>query len=63
MQDPFDEYLTRWQAWTQTPWGRLRFAVVRQTMSWQVEQLGGALRVLDVGGGDARDSLPADGCP
>jgi S-adenosylmethionine-dependent methyltransferase len=57
--DEFDEHLERWRSWASTPWGRIRFAVVRRTLSWQVDALGGGpLRVLDVGGGDARDSLP-----
>lgn len=61
--NPFDEHLTRWRAWTAEPWGRLRFAVVRHTLAREVEAVAassgaGALRVLDVGGGDGRDSLP-----
>lgn len=57
--DGFDEHLERWRSWASTPWGRIRFAVVRRTLSWQVGALGGGpLRVLDVGGGDGRDSLP-----
>lgn len=59
MTDPFDEHLDRWRAWTQAPWGRIRFAVVRRTLAEQVAALGPApLRVLDVGGGDGRDSIP-----
>ena len=57
--NPFDEHLARWQAWAEEPWGRLRFAVVRHTLAAHVAALGPApLRVLDVGGGDGRDSLP-----
>jgi len=55
----FDEHLGQWQEWCATPWGRLRFAVVRETLGRHLGELGpGPLRVLDVGGGDARDSLP-----
>lgn len=55
----FDEHLEQWRGWASSPWGRIRFAVVRSTLSLQVEALGGGpLRVLDVGGGDCRDSLP-----
>jgi S-adenosylmethionine-dependent methyltransferase len=58
--DPFDEKLAEWQAWCAAPWGRLRFAVVRETLRRQAEAMGaadGGLRVLDVGGGDGRDAL------
>lgn len=55
--DPFDQKLAQWRAWCEAPWGRLRFAVVRETLRRQAEELGGALRVLDVGGGDGRDAL------
>jgi S-adenosylmethionine-dependent methyltransferase len=56
----FDEKLADWQAWCEAPWGRLRFAVVRETLRRQAAELdgaGGDLRVLDVGGGDGRDAL------
>ena len=56
----FDEKLAQWQAWCEAPWGRLRFAVVRETLRRQAEALGaadGGLRVLDVGGGDGRDAV------
>jgi len=57
--DPFDQRLAAWRAWCEAPWGRLRFAVVRETLRRQVEALGGGpLRVLDVGGGDGRDAVP-----
>jgi S-adenosylmethionine-dependent methyltransferase len=55
----FDQHLAQWRSWAETPWGRLRFAVVRETLRRQVKDLGDApLRVLDVGGGDGRDSIP-----
>ena len=56
----FDESLAQWNAWCEAPWGRLRFAVVRETLRRQADSLGGStggLRVLDVGGGDGRDAL------
>lgn len=57
--DGFDEHLDQWRSWASSPWGRIRFAVVRRTLAWQVDALGsGPQRVLDVGGGDGRDSLP-----
>jgi S-adenosylmethionine-dependent methyltransferase len=57
--DAFDEHLEQWRSWATSPWGRIRFAVVRNTLTWQVDELGeGPLRILDVGGGDGRDSLP-----
>jgi S-adenosylmethionine-dependent methyltransferase len=60
--DIFDDHLARWQEWCATPWGRIRFAVVAETLHRQVADLqaangGEPLRVLDVGGGDGRDSL------
>lgn len=59
--DLFDEKLAQWQAWCEAPWGRLRFAVVQETLRRQTDAMGaadGGLRVLDVGGGDGRDALP-----
>jgi S-adenosylmethionine-dependent methyltransferase len=56
----FDDKLAQWQAWCAAPWGRLRFAVVRETLRRQAESMGaarGGLRVLDVGGGDGRDAV------
>lgn len=61
--DVFEGRLAQWRAWCEAPWGRLRFAVVRETLRRQVEALEAdlheprALRVLDVGGGDGRDAL------
>lgn len=61
--NPFDEHLDRWRTWASEPWGRLRFAIVRHTLAREVAALVAAtgsrpLRVLDVGGGDGRDSEP-----
>ena len=56
----FDTYLARWRDWATSPWGRIRFSVVRQTLSWELDRLvgDGSARVLDVGGGDGRDAIP-----
>jgi len=54
----FDDKLAEWRAWTEAPWGRIRFAVVAETLRRQAAELGGPLRVLDVGGGDGGDAIP-----
>jgi S-adenosylmethionine-dependent methyltransferase len=56
--DPFDEHLADWLAYTRTPWARVRYAVVAETLARHLPGQGGPLRVLDVGGGDGQDSLP-----
>jgi len=58
MTDPFEERLAEWKAWAEAPWGRIRFAVVAETLRRQADRLGRRLRVLDVGGGDGRDAVP-----
>ena len=52
-----------WAAWQATPWGRLRYRVVAETLGRAVRALlvdghGPRLHVLDAGGGDASDSVP-----
>lgn len=55
----FDERMERWREYAESPWGRIRFAVVRHTLERVLAKLGpGPLRILDVGGGDGRDSEP-----
>lgn len=55
----FNERLGDWRAWQQTPWGRLRYHVVAETLRRTCARVGdGPLRVLDVGGGDGGDALP-----
>lgn len=54
---PFDARLEQWAAYAATPWGRIRYAVVAHTLSVVIGDARG-LRVLDVGGGDGRDSVP-----
>lgn len=54
----FDGRAGEWASWQTSPWGRLRYDVVRETTSRAIAALPGRLRVLDVGGGDGADSLP-----
>jgi S-adenosylmethionine-dependent methyltransferase len=54
----FDGRAGEWAAWQTSPWGRLRYAIVRETTARALASLPGRLRVVDVGGGDGADSLP-----
>lgn len=55
----FDDHQAAWAEYTASPWARIRYAVVRKTLSESLARLGrGPLRILDVGGGDALDALP-----
>ncbi|MCL1871399.1 MAG: methyltransferase domain-containing protein [Promicromonosporaceae bacterium] len=56
--DVFSEQLAAWREYTETPWARIRYAVVGEVLRRQCAALGGGLRVLDVGGGDGMDALP-----
>lgn len=56
--DAFGERLTSWREYADSPWSRLRYAVVAAALSRHLPTGRGPLRVLDVGGGDGRDSLP-----
>jgi S-adenosylmethionine-dependent methyltransferase len=56
--DLFDDQLASWQEYVRTPWARIRYAVVGEVLRRQADALGRRLRILDVGGGDARDALP-----
>lgn len=58
MSDVFSERLSAWRDYTSSPWGRVRYAVVEETLSREVSRLGTRLRILDVGGGDGMDALP-----
>lgn len=48
----------QWASWQSSPWGLLRYEVVRETTARALSELPGRLRVIDVGGGDGSDSLP-----
>ncbi|PJI93912.1 class I SAM-dependent methyltransferase [Luteimicrobium subarcticum] len=60
--DLFSDRLAAWREYTATPWARIRYDVVGETLRRQCAAVRGArgdvLRVLDVGGGDGRDALP-----
>lgn len=51
----FDDHLDAWRREQESPWGRLRYSVVRHTLDRTIGDRRG-LRVLDLGGGDAADS-------
>lgn len=54
----FGDRADAWSSWQASPWGRLRYEVVRRTTARALADLPGPLRVLDVGGADGADSLP-----
>jgi S-adenosylmethionine-dependent methyltransferase len=55
----FDHNAQAWHAWQETPWGRLRYRIVAETLSRVCVALGTRpLRVLDVGSGNGGDALP-----
>ncbi|MGZ4442503.1 MAG: methyltransferase domain-containing protein [Nocardioidaceae bacterium] len=57
--DTFADHQQAWEHYAATPWARIRYAVVRETLARACASLGPApLRVLDVGGGDGLDALP-----
>ncbi|OIJ28702.1 methyltransferase domain-containing protein [Nocardioides luteus] len=58
MTDVFSDKLAQWRAYTETPWGRIRYTVVEEILRRQCAELGEGLRILDVGGGDGMDALP-----
>ena len=58
MSDVFADKLAQRRAYTQTPWSRIRYAVVEEVLRRQCAELGDELRILDVGGGDGLDALP-----
>lgn len=56
--DVFDSQLDAWRAWQESPWGRIRYAVVAETLRRTCAGLRrGPLRVIDVGGGDGTDAI------
>lgn len=58
VSDVFSERLSAWTDYTASPWGRIRYAVVEETLGREASRLGTGLRILDVGGGDGMDALP-----
>ncbi len=56
--DVFEERTGQWAAWQAEPWGRLRYAVARQTTERALAGLPAPLRIMDIGGGNGADSLP-----
>lgn len=56
--DVFSERLSAWRDYTASPWGRIRYAVIEETLGRETSRLGTSLRILDVGGGDGMDALP-----
>jgi S-adenosylmethionine-dependent methyltransferase len=59
VSDVFSERLSSWRDYTSSPWGRVRYAVVEETLRREASRLGTKLRILDVGGGDDMDALRA----
>jgi S-adenosylmethionine-dependent methyltransferase len=57
----FGDRAGEWASWQASPWGRLRYEVVRETTARAVAGLPGRLRIIDVGGGDGADSVPLAG--
>ncbi|MGO0575756.1 hypothetical protein [Ornithinimicrobium panacihumi] len=56
----FDTHREEWRAYTATPWGRIRYAVLRHLLATHLGSVSeGAppLSVLDVGGADGLDAL------
>lgn len=58
MTDVFSDQLAAWRDYTDSPWGRIRYRVVEETLRRETARLGTRLRVLDIGGGDGRDAVP-----
>jgi S-adenosylmethionine-dependent methyltransferase len=56
--DTFSDRLQAWRDYCQLPYPRIRYAVVGEVLRRTAAALDGPLRVLDVGGGDGRDSVP-----
>ena len=59
MVTDFSSHLEDWRGWQESPWGRIRYRVVAETLGRTCASLGEApLRVLDIGGGDGGDAAP-----
>ncbi|MDH2416409.1 class I SAM-dependent methyltransferase [Nocardioides sp. CER19] len=57
MTDVFTDRLQAWRDYCELPYPRIRYAVVGEVLRRHATALGERLRVLDVGGGDGRDSI------
>jgi S-adenosylmethionine-dependent methyltransferase len=55
--DVFTDRLQAWRDYCELPYPRIRYAVVGEILRRHAAELGERLRVLDVGGGDGRDSI------
>ncbi|MBA3417205.1 MAG: methyltransferase domain-containing protein [Geodermatophilaceae bacterium] len=53
--ETFDSHLRSWHAWQRSPWGRLRYRTVENTLLRSLPDC--PLRILDVGGGDGTDAI------
>ncbi|MGP4029190.1 class I SAM-dependent methyltransferase [Actinomadura sp. 3N407] len=51
----FDQRLSNFQQWQETPWGRLRYSIVGANVLRHIGEQ--PLRVLDVAGGNGRDAV------
>jgi S-adenosylmethionine-dependent methyltransferase len=56
--DVFDEHVAAWNAWQDSPWGRLRYQLVARLLAPHLADLPTRSALLDVGGGDGADSVP-----
>ncbi|MEV5282379.1 methyltransferase domain-containing protein [Streptomyces sp. NPDC052811] len=56
--EKFNTAMAAWQQWQEAPWGRLRYTVAEANLARHLDALdGGALRVLDLAGGDGGDAV------
>lgn len=53
----FDEHAVAWRDYRESPWGRVRYAVVAHSLNRIFPAASPGLRILDVGGGDGADAL------
>lgn len=56
LAEKFDSGLPAWKEWQDQPWGRLRYAIAQANLLRHLPAR--PLHILDVGGGNGRDSLP-----
>ncbi len=56
--ETFDSAMTAWGQWQDSPWGRLRYTQAEANLARHLPDPGdGALRVLDLAGGDGGDAI------